>query len=375
MTFLWLILSTLLSFSVMAEDIVYTDATFKPTPIEYAHKMNQFFKEEGFVVLANDQHGIPSLGVNQVYFKDEGVFVMVKYGIEGEFALNQIVQTPENAFLVHDQVGNNKYFLYFQGMNEHAVKFMLTTMKEKVASYKAPSFSSYLIPEAHASMDCGAPQVVEQMTDFQHLSGKMVWDFAKNCVTGLGQGAWSSTGGAVADTLSNVWSAVRHPIDTADRIGKSVYNFTVGIAKFVKGIVTDPRGTMMSIGRGVGEVWNSLVDTVTNMSTSMKIQFICSFIGSMGVDAAIAMFTSGGGAARFAIKLAAMAKKFSMIAKTMALLSKLSGSAKAALGLSTAKIKNLMNRLMNNSLPDADLIHLEKMGDKDLSLRTLACYI
>lgn len=217
--------------------------------------------------------------------------------------------------------------------------------------------------------------MVEQMTDFNHLSGKMVWDFAKNCVSGLGQGAWASTGGAVMDTATSIWNVVRHPIDTIDKVGRSVYNFTVGIAKFVKGVVTDPRATMMKIGHGAGEVWNSLVNTVTNMSTAMKIQFICSFIGSMGVDAAIAMFTGGGGAARFAVKLAAIARKFSMLSKTMDLLSKINGATKAALGLSTAKIKNLMTRLMNNSLPDADLLHLESMRDKDLSLRTLACYI
>lgn len=360
--------------TLFASDIVYTDATFKDAPLEHAHQMNEFFKDDGWVVLADAQHGVPTLGINQVYFKDEGVFVMVKYGIVGEFALNEIVQTPEGAFLVHDQIGDNKFFLYFQGVNEHAVRLTLAMMKEKLTTYKMPSFKSLLIPEAHAN-DCGAPTMVEQMTDFTHLSGKMVWDFAKNCVSGLGQGAYNSTAGAVTDTLSNIWGAVRHPIATIDSVGRNIYNFTVGLAGFVKGMVTDPRGTMTKIGRGAGAAWNNLIDLAATMPTSMKIQFICSFIGSLGVDAAIALFTGGGGAARVGAKLALMAHKFTLLAKTMEMITKLSASARAAHGLTSQKIKTLMTRLMRGNIPDADLRHLEGIEDKAFSIKALACYI
>lgn len=375
MNFLVLIISIFFSITLFAGEIVYTDATFKSAPLEHAHQMNEFFKDEGYVVLADAQHGVPTLGINQVYFKDEGEFVMVKYGIVGEFALGEIVQTPEGAYLVHEQVGDNKFFLYFQGINEHAVRLTLAMMKEKLTTYKMPSLKSILfVPEAQAN-DCGAPAMVEQMTDFNHLSGKMVWDFAKNCVSGLGQGAWASTGGAISEGLSNVWQAVRHPIDTIDSVGRSVYNFTVGLSRFVKGMVTDPRGTMTKIGRGAGAAWNNLIDLAATMPTSMKIQFICSFIGSLGVDAAIALFTGGSGAARLAVKLTMMAHKFTLLAKTMEIITKLSASARAAHGLTSQKIKTLMSRLMRGNIPDADLLHLEAIEDKAFSIKALACYI
>lgn len=375
MKFLVVAITFMLSFTLKAADIVYSDASFKDAPLEHAHQMNEFFKDQGYVVLADAQHGIPSLGINQVYFKDEGVFVMVKYGIQGEFALNEVVQTPDGAYLVHDQVGDNKFFLYFYGVNEHAVNFTLSTMKEKLTSYKMPSLKSLLIPEAHASADCGSPAVVEQMSDFANLSGKMVWDFAKNCVTGLGQGAWSSTGGKVAGTMSNIWNAVRHPINTIDSIGRSVYNFTVGLGRFIKGMVTDPRGTMSRIGQSAGNSWNGLVDLASTMTTAMKIQFICSFIGSLGVDAAIALFTGGGGAARLAARLASIANKFNLIAKTLKIISKLNASARAAHGFTSQKMKNLMNKLMRGTIPNADLLHLDAIQDKSFSIKALACYI
>lgn len=375
MKFLVLAITFMLSTTLFANEIIYTDASFKDAPLEHAHKLNEFFKDEGFVVLADPQHGVPSLGINQVYFKDEGVFVMVKYGIQGDFPLNEVVQTPDGAFLVHDQIGDNKFFLYFRGINEHSVRLTLSTMKDKLVTYKMPSLKSLIIPEAHASADCGSPAVVEQMTDFNNLSGKMVWDFAKNCVTGLGQGAWSSTGGKVTSTLSNVWNAVRHPIQTVDSIGRSVYNFTVGLARFIKGMVTDPRGTMSRIGQSAGNAWNGLVDLATTMTTAMKIQFICSFIGSLGVDAAIALFTGGGGAARLAAKLAGIANKFNLIANTLKVISKMNATARAAHGFTSQKMKNLMNKLMRGVIPDVDLSHLNKIQDKSFSIKALACYI
>lgn len=366
-----------LSLTVSAQEIVYTDASFKMSPLEHSHKLNEFFKEEGFVALADSQHGIPSLGINQVYFKEEGEFVMVKYGLEGDFPLQQIIKTPDGAYMIHDKVGSNKFFMYFRGINEYAVKLTLSKIKNKIVTYSLPSFSSFFIPEAHAQQDCGSPQLIAQMTDFANLSGTMVWNFARNCVSGLGQGAWASTGGAVSSTISSVWNAVTNPVETADRIGRSVYNFTVGLARFIRGVVTDPRGTIQRLGASAGNAWNGMVDTVSSMTTAMKIQFICSFIGSLGVDAAIALFTGGAGAARLGARLAQIAGRFALISRTMSLLAGLSGSARAALGMTSAKMRNLMNRLMSGQVRNGDLRALEDLGraDRDLSIRTLACYI
>ncbi|WP_408095640.1 hypothetical protein ACJVC5_11400 [Peredibacter sp. HCB2-198] len=376
MTLVLAILSLVFSFTTWAQDISYTDASFKGAPLEHAHKLNEFFKDEGFIPLADSQFGIPSLGINQVYFADAGKFVMVKYGIEGEFPLKQIITTPEG-YLVHDKIGDNKFFLYFRGINQEAVKLTLIRMQNKISQYTFPSIKSVFIPEARAQADCGSPALVQQMTDFANLSGTMVWNFAKNCVSGLGEGAWAASGGAIASGLSSLWEAVKHPIETVDKIGNAVERFTVGLANFTKGLVTDPRGTLTKMGAKVGGAWDEMVDVVTNMSTDMKIQFICSFIGSLGVDAAIAFFTAGVASGKIAISLGLMAKRFSAVAKTMGLISKLSIAARAQLGMTADKMKNFMDKLMHNKIPEGDLKHLDNLttADKDFSVKVVACYM
>lgn len=368
-------LSLFLSFTVTAQTFTYTEATFTASPIEHASKMDQFFTDEGFTALADPLHGIPSLGVNQVYFNEEGQFAMVKYGVKGTFPFDQLIETPEGMVL-HDRTSETNYLIYFRNMNEHRAKFLHAKMKNKLTSYSMPSLKNLFIPEARAEADCGTPQIVSQMTDFANLSGAMVWNFARRCVSGLGAGAYGQ-GASIVNGLGSLWNAVSNPIDTLDRVGRAAYNFTVGLGNFVKGLVTNPRGTMQRIGAGVGNAWNNMVNLVTAMSTDMKIQFICSFLGALGVDAAISLFTAGAASSRLAVKLTQMARRFSVVSRTMGLLSRLSTRTRARLGMTSSKIKDLMNEMMTGRKSLTDLRQLDQLTtvDRDFSLRTLACYL
>lgn len=375
-----LLLFILLSFSLTAfcPDITYSDAEFKPSPVEHAHRMDSFFRDEGFIPLADPVFGIPSLGINQVYIKDEGQFVMVKYGISGEFSLNEWVDMQEEGQLIHQKTGDNKYFLQFRGINIHAAKLLVHKMDLKLTSYKLPSLRSVLIQEAHAD-DCptvGAATVA-QMADFNNLTASMVWNFARSCATGLGQGAWNSTGGAVASGISSLWTAVTQPVETIRNVSNSVYNFTVGLGRFVRGMVTNPRATMAQAGARVGGAWNDMVDVVSGMSTDLKIQFICNLLGSLGVDAAIVFFTAGAGSVRLAATLAAMARRFTMIGRVWGVISRMSVAGRAALGFSADKLKRLMERLMAGDIPEDDLRLFEDTisADQNLGLRAFACAI
>lgn len=368
-------ISLFLSLSVSAQTFTYTEAQFTQSPIEHASKMDQFFTDEGFTPLADPLHGIPSLGVNQVYFNEEGHFAMVKYGVKGNFPYEQLIETPEG-LVIHDRTSETNFLIYFRNMNEHRAKLLHAKMKNKLTSYSLPSLKNLFIAEAHAQADCGTPQIVSQMTDFANLSGAMVWNFARNCVSGLGAGAYGK-GASIASGIGSVWNAVTNPLETLDRVGRTAYNFTVGLGKFVKGLVTNPRATMQRIGAGVGTAWNNMVNLVTAMSTDMKIQFICSFIGALGVDAAISLFTAGVASSRLAVSLTQMARRFTLVSRTMTLLSRLSTAARGRLGMTSAKMKNLMNRIMAGRVAVADLRHFDELTkiDRDLSIRTLSCYI
>jgi hypothetical protein len=370
------LLLNVLTGPLRAQAITYTHAEYAGAPLEYAAKLDQFFTDHGYSAVADLQHGVPSLGINQIYLKDEGQFVMVKYGLQGSFPMRQLIPTPEG-FLFHDRTGSTNFFLYFRGFNEHAVRWLMAQLQAKITTYTLPKLRNLFIADAQASPDCGSPALAAQMTDFSRLTASMVWDFGKNCVSGLGTGAWEATGGMVSRGISNLWSAVQDPIGTVDRVGRTVHGFTVGLARFMRGLITDPQGTMARIGANVGAAWTGMTAVVSAMSTDMKVQFICSLIGALGIDAAIIFFTAGAGSARLAATLAALAARFSLVARTMGALARMSASARAGLGVTSEKMKNFMNRLMAGNVPDADLRHLDELtsADRNLSLRTLACYM
>ncbi len=371
------LLFIILSLNAYSIDIKYTDATFKASPIEHAMKLDMFFKDEGYIPLAEGAHGIPSLGINQVYTRDDGQFVMVKYGIVGEFPINKWIDTGKGR-LIHQKTGGNKFFLYFHNVNEISAKLIVDRMRDKISSYRIPSFKSILIQEAHAQ-DCAVigAATVAQMQDFSNLSATMIWNFAKSCATGLGQGAWNSTGGAVVGAVSSIWSAVTHPIDTINSVASSVYNFTIGLGRFVRGIITDPRGTMMRAGRAVGGAWTQMVDAVSSMSTDLKIQFVCNLLASLGVDAAIAFFTAGAAAPRLALSMANMARRFGMIGRILIQISRMGARARALVGFNGDKVKRLMQRVMAGTIDEGDLRHLDDIAqaDQNLALGALSCML
>jgi len=374
----FLFLLSFISLSALAEDFHYTKADFVPSPVEHVGRLDSFFSDEGYVVMTDPQHGIPDLGLNQVYFKEEDQFVYVKYGIEGNFPIGQIIETPQG-FMVHERAGSQNYLLYIRGMNIHATKILLNRMKNKLTANFVPKIRNLIIAEAHANDDCAAvgTEVVAQMTDFTRMSASVVWNFGKNCVSGLGSGAWGATGGRVASGLSNLWQAVRHPIQTAENVANKVEGFITGVASFTRGLVTNPRATLQRAGQNLGEGWNRMVDVVSTMPNDLKIQFICSLIGHLGVDGAIVFFTAGAGSARLAATLSMLASRFAMVARVFSALSSLSASARAGMNLGPEKMKSFMNKLMSGRVPDEDLSHMNDItgADSRLGLGVLSCTI
>ena len=323
-------------------------------------------------------HGIPSLGLNQVYFKDVNNFVYVKYGIKGNYTLGEVIETPQG-FMVHESVGAQNYLLYFRGFNTYSVKLTLSRLKEKLTSLTVPDFRDLIIPQAHAQADCPpvGSQVISQMTDFTNLSASMVWNFSRNCVSGLGRGAWAATGGRVAGMMTSLWQAARNPIETAENVANRISNFITGVANFTRGMITDPRGTLQRVGQGLGRGWNSMVEVVASMPTDLKVQFICSLLGTLGVDAAIVFFTAGAGSARLAATLAQLAARFVLVARILGVVSRMSQTTRAAANLGPEKMKSFMDRLMSGGIPEDDLRHLDDItgADQRLGLGALACSI
>lgn len=364
------------SYTVQAESLSYKTIEMSATPIGVAEQFGLIFNQLGYHSLAEDQHGIPSLGINQVYFKDADLFVMVKYGVEGKFPLDEIIHTP-NGFMVHKKEKNQVFMMYFQGLEIEGVKFLLNKLTQKVSNYKV--LQNFLIPSAQAS-DCtgatGAP-ILNQSGQLSGISAAAAWNSLKSCMTGVGEGVADSTVGVVTGIADELWAFAKSPIDYTTAVAKKVQTFLTKTATFIKQLVTNPNEAFANVGKGIENTWTSVKQTVTSMSTQMKINFVCNFIGAIGVDAAIAFFTGGAGSGKIALTMAKLAKKFEMVAKVMKLLSKLNSTLLSKLQLSGHKLEKFMKGLFNGKIPDGDLIHLNEMAhmDGDFSLRTLSCYL
>ncbi len=343
---------------------------------EIANKLDGFFQEAGFFGLADTKNGIPSLGINQVYYKNESQFVMVKYGIRGDVVLNKLILTPRG-FLIHKQVNNEIYMMYFRGFTAEYVNQTILRMEKNVSHLKI--LKNIIFPTAFAD-DCshafGKP-ILDQATQLDSISAAAAWDSLKTCMNGVGEGVVDSTIGVVKSVGAELGSFISHPIDYVENVADKVELFLVKTAKFIKGLITNPEETLKAIGKGFGKSWDTVVATVSNMTTEMKINFVCSFIGAIGVDAAIAFFTGGAASEKVILTINNVSRKFSMVEKIMSVISKFSSTSLNKFKLQSHKLEKFMKGLFHNHFPEQDLKHLDDLAhmSDELSLRTMSCYI
>lgn len=370
-----LLFTFLLSWASQASTLTYKTIEMSGTPLDQAEKLDFVFSDNGFYSLAETAHGIPSLGINQVYYKTETQFVLVKYGIEGEVPLDEIITTPKG-FMIHKKENDQIYMMYFRGFNIDFVKIMMGRLDRKVSNYK--KIQNFFISPAYADA-CGATggTILAQSSEMKGISAAAAWGSLKACMSGVGEGVYDSTVGVVKGVGKELWAFVSHPISYVEKVADKVEMFLVKTAKFIKQLVTEPEKAFAAMGKGLGNTWKTVKAGVMNMSTEMKINFVCSLIGSLGVDAAIAFMTGGAASGKVALTIANIAKKFEMLGKMLKVLSKFTSSVLSKIKLEGAKLEKFMKGLFNNHFPEGDLRHLDDLAGKsdELSLRTLSCYI
>ena len=373
---LLLILAMLFSVTATADTLRYSSFSMAPTPKEISQGLRLEFIEQGFSSLVNNDQGIPSLGINQVFFKTENQFVLLKYGIQGSFPLDEILQTP-TGFMVHKSIKDQKVMFYFRGFNQEFVKVVMNKISNNVSSFQI--LKGLLIPTAQAS-DCssafGAP-VLNQTAELQSISSAAGWESLKSCITGAGQGLKEATVGTVTGVAKEAWSAVTHPIDYVEDIANKVELFLGKTSQFMKGLIVDPSGTLSQVGHGLGVAWDNVAQTISGMSHEMKVKFVCTFVAALGFEATLNFLTGGAASAKILLTIKNLYQKFSKIGKLMRVLNKLNGQLLSKLNLQGAKLEKFMDGLFNGHLPDDDLIHLDELAhmNDELSLRTLSCYL
>jgi hypothetical protein len=376
-TTLNLILLLLSAYSQASSVLHYQDFKMSPASTESQEMLSHLFSELGYKNLVQDHHGLPKLGINQVYIKSKEKFVMVKHGIKGQFPLNTILTTPKG-FLIHKAFKKENFFLYFRGFNREAVHHVLLQLELKVSQNIYQKIENIILPKAYAGCDVATGEnLVTQAGDIQDINAALAQEMGMSCLTGLGQGTWDSTVGVLSDVKDELWEFAQHPINYVEAAADKIQLFLTQSADFMKALVTNPEEAMAKIGAGLGASWTQLSGSVSKMSTALKVQFFCAFMGSLGVDLAITLFTGGGASPKIAMALSKIAERFSRIGHLWSGLITMSNNALNRLKLSGKKIEVFMKEVLQNKIPDEDLLHLENLfkHNKDLSLETLSCYI
>jgi hypothetical protein len=202
------------------------------------------------------------------------------------------------------------------------VKSFLQKMNHLVSQKK--SFSFHLVSKAQAET-CSLPGQVlpeplgEEMVDVTLMNS---WEVLSQCLTGLGSGAWDSTGGAAIGLSTEFKKFLNNPSEYFEKTSNHVAQFLSQTKNFLSGLITDTQKTMEKLGNNLGEEWSQMSGAVAKMGLSMKIHFVCELIGSFGTDGFIAFFSGGAALNVIAPKLLLLSKKFSKIQNLFSKLSR-----------------------------------------------------
>tara|TARA_R110002049_G_scaffold277586_1_gene456124 strand:- start:4 stop:654 length:651 start_codon:yes stop_codon:yes gene_type:complete len=154
------------------------------------------------------------------------------------------------------------------------------------------------------SFDCFANQVVceqgmesylpvnqQTINTAETLSASTLLNGALDCGWAVLQGAWDATGGLVAGAANCIWS----PIECAQS-ARTAFN---NAKNFITNIVEESK---------------AVIDGISGLPASEKVNLICSIIGSIGADVLIAILTAGAASGKLGITLASIAYRITQIA-------------------------------------------------------------
>lgn len=140
-------------------------------------------------------------------------------------------------------------------------------------------------PESYLPVSAQTTRTAETLSSSTLLAG------ALDCGWGVLKGAWDATGGLVAGAANCIWS----PIECAQS-ARTAFN---NAKHFITNIVQESK---------------AVIDGISGLPDSEKINLICSIIGSIGTDVLIAILTAGAASGKLAITISNIVLKVTKIA-------------------------------------------------------------
>lgn len=380
-------------FSLSVYGQKYESYQLVPMPIEFQKAIQNYAYETGSRSFAKSR----LLGLNHILFSGSNLvkYVGIKYDVQGEF---QSTVVTESGIFEHIQDHEKKtWALFFHGYESREREKIKNDLSAIATKGKKTAWRNFLnfsfISSAQASgCDTTAQFANTYNSTITPITQKLVIDGLMGCLSGIGEGAWDSTGGMVTSVMEGAWSCleylgneacefVTNPSQKLTQYGNAISKGVTMYTNFVTTIaqmLVDPNFALTKLnafGSGVGAFIGKMYQSMKGLPTAVMIKALCSFVTGIGVDALIAVFTGGAASPKLALTLVRFEKTIAKLTKAFRLISKL-GLEK--LKIAESKLKILTSKIFDGSLEMAKLDRFEalsKHGDffTKYGLKGLTC--
>lgn len=197
------------------------------------------------------------------------------------------------------------------------------------------------IKRAYGNADCAVDELptTGSLQGMDQYFGSTIAKGAMNCMTSFLQGVWDSTGGMV----QSAWEGLKDLVNDPEAFWEKKVQQMKNLGNFIANFDTKVK---------------EMATNIANLPSETKTMLICSFIGSLGTDVALAILTGGAAAAAVIIKMERYISKLMKLEKVMSAIAKI------------GKIKNMppafFKRLSSDKVSDKELQNLELFTKHDM---------
>jgi hypothetical protein len=264
------------------------------------------FNEEKFahalgLELVSEGHPYNFLGVHTMYANNDlSRQMLVIRDVKAPLQEMRIIKASGYLILEIPKDENTYGSMALVGISEDEIRTKITTT----------SFWQKLWYELHPlrkaySDDCtirGVPDL-NGLENLKNFYGSSLAKGAVKCIGQFFQGAWAATGGQVAGAIEGIENLITDP--------KAFWDKKVEQMKNLKKFITHFDSKM-----------KELHSAVANLPAETKTMMICSFVGGLGADAAIAILAGGVGLAKALLKVEDFVSQIMKLEKVFMVLDK-----------------------------------------------------
>lgn len=387
---LFLALLILFSFSaVQAQQ--YESIQFESCPGHECRYLLETFKKFGYEAI-NGEAGLPNIGINYLLFDENNkAYLTLKAGVKGDFELERTYDIDQGS-VVHFKMSEKIFALYINGVSRNDRDDLFQKVLKSAKSFRVSSILEKLNPITSAySSACDenlSPLSAEATSAFEGISVATITHGLMNCLKSVASGAGDSVT-SIPKALENGWNAVSSEAKTFwnnpngrlkdyyQAVDGAVVKLTSGLQLIGECLINPSKGLALlkeQLGE-VGEYLGQIIMAARSMPLEAGLDFICSTLGGLGVDAVIAALT-GVGVVKFALTF----KRAASVAMTLGRLMKNIGKHGAEkLGLDKVTQVKLFKAVRSEKLDErkvevlAEAVELESDLARKFALRGLQC--